>query len=86
MRRRVAWTVVVATWMVAAGVSLEIARRTDVGPVVLRLTDEHGVHATDAGAVVASAAAAAGFTAALRPSIARGSGRGRRTGSPARRP
>lgn len=58
--------VVIAAWVSAALVSLGIVRMTDAGPVVLRLSDDHGVHALDAAGAVASGAVAAAVTVAAK--------------------
>lgn len=34
-------------WLVAAAISLGIAAKTSIGPVVLKLSKDHGVHAGD---------------------------------------
>ena len=43
-RRRGLITVV---WLVATAISLGIAAKTSIGPVVLKLSNNHGVHAGD---------------------------------------
>ena len=41
----------VLVWVVALGDSLWIAAETAVGPVVIRLSESHGVHAGDLAAI-----------------------------------
>ena len=55
----------VATWLGAAVAVLFVAATTTVGPVVLRLSDRHGVHAGDLVAAVVIVAGAALVTACL---------------------
>lgn len=62
--RRVAVVLIGACWIVAVGASLEVARRTAIGPVIVRLSETHGVHLGDV-IVVASAAVVAGVTTRL---------------------
>jgi hypothetical protein len=51
---------VAAVWVVATALTLLVAAKTRVGPVVARLSYRHGVHAGDvAGGIVIFAVAAA---------------------------
>jgi hypothetical protein len=56
---------VVATWLGAAVAVLFVVATTTVGPVVLRLSDRHGVHAGDVVGAVVIVAGAALVTACL---------------------
>lgn len=69
--RFVTTLLVIAAWICAAAVALEVARRTTAGPVVLRLTEQHGVHAGDVLAVYAGASVAAVVTLVARRSSGR---------------
>jgi hypothetical protein len=38
---------ITAVWLIATAISLGIAAKTSIGPVVLKLSKNHGVHAGD---------------------------------------
>ncbi|HXT43354.1 MAG TPA: hypothetical protein VN748_04445 [Pseudonocardiaceae bacterium] len=48
-RRRMArrMGLITAVWLIATAISLGIAAKTSIGPVVLKLSKNHGVHAGD---------------------------------------
>ena len=48
-RRRIARHsgLVTAVWLIATAISLGVAAKTSIGPVVLELSKNHGVHAGD---------------------------------------
>ena len=54
---------VVAVWVVATAVTLLVAAKTRVGPVVATLSHRHGVHAGDVAAGIGIFAVAAALTA-----------------------
>jgi hypothetical protein len=59
-----------AVWAVASAASLVVAAETSVGPVLLSLTHNHGVHAGDVVAVLGGTAIAIIATLAiLRPCL-----------------
>jgi hypothetical protein len=54
---------VVAVWSVATLIGLGVAAKTSVGPVVLRLSKNHGVHVGDLVCFAGCYMGALGFTA-----------------------
>ena len=54
-----------AAWLLAGCVSLYLAATTEIGPAVLALNDQHGVHSGDVAVTAAAAGTAALVTLAL---------------------
>jgi hypothetical protein len=58
MRRRIVWTAVAGSWLIAIGSSLDFAHRTRIGGVLVSFGPRHGVHVGDVVAVALATVAA----------------------------